>query len=97
MPYRLSNYERETVINYNAEDRLASVFTWNPKLQKQLSANPEAKLITQGQHKDPRDRWMKFEVPRELVGIRKRRKLSSEDRQKRSENLKGLRALKRVA
>ena len=81
MAYTLTDIERETVINYNAGEKMASVFTWSKKLQAELSANPDAVLRAQGQHRaDSPDRWMKFDVPRSLVKIRRRRVLSDERR-----------------
>jgi hypothetical protein len=37
MSYKLSNYERETIINYNEQDNTADVFTYNGALKRRLS------------------------------------------------------------
>ena len=78
--YRLTPSERETVITINDESKTARVFTWQRRLQKRLAANPDARLIREGIHKDPDDRWMEFEVPKDLVAVRNRRVLSEEQR-----------------
>lgn len=37
MAYERTNYERETIINYNNEEKTASVYTWNKTLIKKLT------------------------------------------------------------
>ncbi|MFI3327029.1 MAG: molecular chaperone [Clostridia bacterium] len=34
----LTNYERETIINFNEEDKTASIYTYNPKLINRINA-----------------------------------------------------------
>lgn len=86
--YQLSNLERETVILFNLAEKTATVFTWDPKLQRQLESNPEAVLKKQGIHKVPRDRWMQFHLPKNLVRIRTRRVLSAEAKQAAAERMR---------
>jgi hypothetical protein len=89
--YQLSLQERETVITFNLAEKTASVFTWDARLQKQLQANPEAVLRKTGIHKSPRDRWMQFDIPKDLVSIRTRRKLSPEQREAMAGRMRALR------
>ncbi len=42
---KLSSYERETIINWNSGDDMASVFTAEPKYWARIERLPEFKLI----------------------------------------------------
>ena len=48
----LTKYEQETIINYNNEEKTASVFTYDKslirKLDKRLAEMPDMKLIRRG-------------------------------------------------
>ena len=90
--YRLTPEERETVITINDSDKTARVLTWQRRYQKRLAANPEARLIREGTHKSSEDRWMEFEVPKDLVTIRNRRVLSEEQRQQAANRMRQHRA-----
>lgn len=85
MPYRLTLSERETVIRMDDDSKGAKVFTWQKRVQRRLQAKPEARLIRQGTHEHPDDRWMEFEVPKDLVTdlvtVRARRVLSPAQRE----------------
>lgn len=89
---KLSAEERETVIILNDGDKFARVHTWQLRLQKRLQANPDARLIKQGIHQHPDDRWIEFEVPKELVTIRLRRVISAEQREKAASHLRALKS-----
>jgi hypothetical protein len=80
--YRLTPYERETVITINDDDKTARAFTWQRRYQKQLLVNPEARLVKEGIHKHSDDKFMEFEIPKDLVKIRNRRVLSPEQKAK---------------
>jgi len=43
MAYKLTNYERETIINYNEQEITADVFTYNAALIRKLSAPCETR------------------------------------------------------
>ena len=86
--YRLTPLERETVVTINDDDKTARVFTWQRRYQKQLLANPEARLIREGIHKHPDDKFMLFEVPKDLVKIRIRRVLSPEEKARKTAQLR---------
>lgn len=90
--YRLTPEERETVITINDADKTARIFTWQRKLQRRLASNPEARLLKEGIHKHPDDRYQQYEVPRDLVTIRNRRVLSPEQREQAAERMRQQRA-----
>lgn len=82
--------ERETVIVFNEQDELASIWTCAPMIEK--------KLMKMGFHGDARGgrEGKYFEIPKKLVNIRKHRKegrhLSIEEVQKRRASLQRLKA-----
>jgi hypothetical protein len=86
--YRLTPEERETVITITDNSKTARIFTWQKRYQKQLQANPAARLIRQGTHKHPDDVFMELEVPRDLISICRRRVLSDERRAQLSERMR---------
>lgn len=49
----LTKYEQETIINYNNEEKIASIFTYNKslirKLDKRLAEMSDMKLICRGE------------------------------------------------
>jgi hypothetical protein len=69
----LSAPERETIITLNDEDDTAEIWTaqrpWITKLKK----NPAATLLEEGKHDG--SAWARFEVPRELIGVRSKRRI----------------------
>lgn len=48
----LTKYEQETIINYNNEEKTASIFTYDKslirKLDKRLSEYPDIKVVRRG-------------------------------------------------
>jgi hypothetical protein len=64
--------ERETIISLNDEDETAEIWTaqrpWITKLRK----NPSATLLEEGKHDG--SVWARFEVPKELVSVRPKRR-----------------------
>lgn len=79
-----SRYEKETIITYNEEDKLATVYTHNTKLINKLIKDCEKfpdkiKLISQ-------DEFSKtFELPKKLIGVRSPRIFTEEQRKKQKE------------
>lgn len=63
----LSNYEKETIINYNNEDGTAQVFTYHRalqnKLNKLLGINPDISVLRQG------DEWTEYLVPKSWIKV----------------------------
>lgn len=85
---RLTNYERETVINYNRDEDMAHVFTWDHRLQAQLEATPGAKVLQKGMHQHPDDHYTQFEVPKSWVKIRPPKRVSETQRAAARENMR---------
>jgi len=77
---KLSLYEQETVINYNREDKNATVYTRDPAVMRKLDqlviSFPEVyKCIGET------DIDKTYEMPKSAVNYRKPRQLSEEQRQ----------------
>lgn len=71
---RLSKYERETIVCFNEEEPLATVYTTSKKiktkLDKMLVKNPSFKLKSE-------DAYSKvYQLPKELISFRNSRKIS---------------------
>jgi|HubBroStandDraft_6_1064221.scaffolds.fasta_scaffold154119_2 hypothetical protein len=95
--YRLAPYERETVITVNDNDKTARVLTWQRRYQKQLLANPEARIVKEGIHKHSDDKFMEFEIPKDFVKIRNRRMLSPEQKARASDQMRQNRDLQAIS
>ena len=83
---KLSLYEQETVINYNREDKNATVYTRDPAVMRKLDqlviSFPEVyKCIGET------DIDKTYEMPKSAVNYRKPRQLSEEQRQAARERL----------
>lgn len=69
----LTNYERETVINYNNEEDTATVYTYHRSLQSKLNklvgVNPDISILRQDEESTtyvvPK-RWIKVSPPRQV-------------------------------
>lgn len=87
--------ERETLINLNACDDMASIYTSDnvflTKMKKAFAENPnDFKCYEMWRGKDGVTGY-KFICPKELISVRKKRNtLSDEDKEKRSEMFKQL-------
>ena len=86
---KLSLYEQETVINYNREDKNATVYTRDPAVMRKLDqlviSFPEVyKCIGET------DIDKTYEMPKSAVNYRKPRRLSAEQRQAASERANNL-------
>lgn len=84
---KLSLYEQETIINYNREDAIATVYTRDPGVMKKLDqlviSFPEVyKCIGET------DIDKTYEMPKSAVNYRKPRRLSEEQRRAAGERLK---------
>jgi len=84
---KLSLYEQETVINYNREDKNATVYTRDPAVMRKLDqlviSFPEVyKCI------GVTDIDKTYEMPKSAVNYRKPRRLSEEQRRVAGERLK---------
>lgn len=83
---KLSLYEQETVINYNREDKNATVYTRDPAVMRKLDqlviSFPEVyKCIGET------DIDKTYEMPKSAVNYRKPRRLSAEQREAAKERL----------
>jgi len=81
MGYVLSNYERETIINYNDGDNLGSVYTCNKalmrKLDKYCKQRPDIYKLVE---KDEVSKT--YEFPKKLVKFRLPRILSKKEKER---------------
>ena len=76
----LSNYERETIINFNEGEQTASVYTYNRKLQNKLNKlvgeNPDISVA----HQD--EECTTFIVPKKWIKVSPPRQVNYTDEQK---------------
>jgi hypothetical protein len=69
--------ERETIITLNDEDETADIWTAQRPWITRLKKNPSATLLEEGVHDG--SVWARFEVPKELVGVRSKRRTGRSD------------------
>lgn len=76
----LTNYEKETIINYNNEERTAQVFTYHRalqnKLNKLLGVNPDISVLRKG------DEWTEYIVPKSWIKVSPPRQVNYTDEQR---------------
>ena len=76
----LSNYEKETVINYNNEESTAQVFTYHRALQNKLNkligVNPDISVLRRG------DEWTEYIVPKTWIKVSPPRQVNYTDEQR---------------
>lgn len=82
----MEKYERETIINYNEEEKFADVYTYNVALQNRLdkfcAQSDECKLLSEG------DGVKTYKLPKKWIKIQMPRQLSEETRQKLKDRAK---------
>lgn len=76
----LSNYERETIINYNYADDMASVYTFDKKLQNKL--NRLAETRTDVEVVERCGEWATYKVPKNFIKVSPPRQVNYTDEQK---------------
>ena len=86
---RLTRYEQETIINFNAEDKTATLYTRDPAVMRKVDAlvieYPDTyKCIGET------DIDKTYEMPKSFVSYRKPRRLSEEQREATRERVKAL-------
>lgn len=63
----LSNYEKETIINFNEEEMTATVYTYNKTLKKQLTTfaakSSSCKPVHEGRG------YCEFTIPKEWISV----------------------------
>ncbi len=83
---KLSLYEQETVINYNREDKNATVYTRDPAVMRKLDALviefPDAFRCIGNTDIDKT-----YEMPKSFISYRKPRKISEKRRQEMREHI----------
>lgn len=82
----LTNYERETIIRFNEEDREAVIFTYNRTLQRQLDQltqeRPEEITLTHSEQDSATVIAKEYRIPKQWLKVRPSRILSEEEREK---------------
>lgn len=85
----LTKYEQETIINYNNEEKTASVFTYDKslirKLDKKLGEIPDMKLIRRGED------FAEYSLPKRWIKVSFPRQYSDEQRAEMAERMKAAR------
>lgn len=85
----LTKYEQETIINYNNEEKTATIFTYDRslirKLDKRLSDYPEITKTKSG------DDFAEYILPKRWLKVGFPRQLTDEQRSAMSERMKAVR------
>lgn len=85
----LTKYEQETIINYNNEEKTASVFTYDKslirKLDKRLGEMADMKLIRRGED------FAEYSLPKKWIKVAFPRQYSDEQRAEMAERMKAAR------
>lgn len=85
----LTKYEQETIINYNNEEKTASIFTYDKslirKLDKRLAEMSDMKLIRRGED------FAEYSLPKKWNKVAFPRQYSDEQRAEMAERMKAAR------
>lgn len=85
----LSKYEQETVINYNNEEKLASIFTYDKtlmrKIDNKLSEYSDIKVVRRGES------WAEYSLPKKWIKVGFPRQLSDEQRAEMANRMRAAR------
>jgi hypothetical protein len=91
---KLSDYERETIINYNERDSMAQIYTcskrWMNKLDKLCSKSTSIVVENQDEYSKT------YLVPKKYIKIQIPRQYSEEQRQKMSDRARNIFARKNI-
>ena len=83
---KLTRYEQETIINFNAEDKIATLYTRDPAVMRKVDA-----LVTEYPDTfkciDKTDIDKTYEMPKSVVTYRKPRRISEEQREAARERI----------
>ena len=87
---KMTRYEQETIINFNAQDQMATLYTRDPAVMRKVDALviefPDTfKCI------DETDIDKTYEMPKSAVTYRKPRRLSEEQREAARERIRTIR------
>ena len=86
---KLTRYEQETIINYNAEDKTATLYTRDPAVMRKVDSlvieYPDTfKCIGET------DIDKTYEMPKSVITYRKPRRLSDEQRKAKQNRMKSI-------
>lgn len=89
---KLTRYEQETIINYNNEEKLASIFTYDKslirKLDKRLTELSDIKLIRRGEC------FAEYSLPKKWIKVSFPRQYSDEQRAEIAKRMRAARMIK---
>lgn len=87
----LTKYEQETIINYNNEEKTASVFTYDKslirKLDKRLAEASDIKLIRRDED------FAEYSLPKKWIKVSFPRQYSDEQRAEMAERMRAARSM----
>lgn len=87
----LTKYEQETIINYNNEEKTASIFTYDKslirKLDKRLAEALDIKLIRRGED------FAEYNLPKKWIKVSFPRQYSDEQRAEMAERMRAARTM----
>lgn len=87
----LTKYEQETIINYNNEEKTASIFTYDKslirKLDKRLVEMSDMKLIRRGED------FAEYSLPKKWIKVAFPRQYSDEQRAEMAERMRAARTM----
>lgn len=87
----LTKYEQETIINYNNEEKTASIFTYDKslirKLDKRLAEISDIKLIRRGED------FAEYSLPKKWIKVSFPRQYSDEQRAEMAERMRAARTM----
>ena len=85
----LTKYEQETIINYNNEEKTASIFTYDRslirKLDKRLPDYPDITVVHRGED------WAEYSLPKKWLKVGFPRQLSDEQRAEMANRMRAAR------
>ena len=85
---KLSKYEKETIINWNEAENLASIYTFNAGLKKRLALFAKKYPDLCQQEKTHEQGGVSYVLDKSRLSIRLQPPMSEERRRKASENAK---------
>lgn len=96
MEYKLTRYEQEVVVNFNAEENEASLYSANPawirKMDKLVEEYPETFRMYRQEKLYGKVISKSYKFPKDLITIRSKKReynLTDEQKKERAERLNG--------
>ena len=85
----LTKYEQETIINWNNEEKTASIYTYDKSLMRKIenrrSEYPEIKVLKRS------DDFAEYEIPKRWIKVSFPRQLTDEQRAEMSARMRAVR------